>query len=234
MAAPTHAALQLQSVDSNTTQNGIKCCVYGKAGIGKTRLVLTCPQPLILSCERGMLSVRGHNLPQLPEINSLAELINCLDWCINSPQCAQFNTLFFDSISEAAEIVLKHSKATHKDGRQAHDHTNDQMIWKVFRGFRDIPRKHVVMTAKERYDEDQYTTIKQFKPSMPNARLRLELPHFFDYVFRYCDGINMQTQQPWKALQTSADPTCVAKDRSGKLAMYEHPDMASLFNKAMQ
>lgn len=44
--------------DISVTGRGIKLAVYGGAGIGKTRLSATAPNPLIISAESGLLSLK--------------------------------------------------------------------------------------------------------------------------------------------------------------------------------
>lgn len=222
--------LSVVSVDSQIQLNGIKCVVYGAAGVGKTRLAITAPKPLILSTERGILSLRGSNLPMLPEIQDLPQLINAHNWILNNPQARVFDTLFVDSITEIAEVILRGMKSA--DGRKNHNDTNVLVINQIFRAWRDLPRKHVVMIAKERRDEDQFTKIFQATPDMPNGKLRTALPGFFDFVFRYVATIGADGQ-PWSGLQCQANMHGIAKDRSGRLAPYEQPHLGNLFAKAM-
>jgi hypothetical protein len=229
MATPNLAPM---SVDATLVNNGVKCVVYGKAGAGKTRLALTVPKPIILSAERGLLSIKGHGLQQLPEISTLAELVNAHNWLMTNAAARQFDTVFVDSISEIAEVVLRNAKSQTKDGRKAHDDAAELIIQTIFRAFRDMPRMHVVMIAKERGDMDQLSQTMQYQPSMPNSKLREALPYYFDYVFRYVHGMNAD-RTPWEALQCRADATSIAKARSGAVSMWEQPHLGNIFNKAM-
>src|SRR4051812_48595027 len=102
---------QLQSTSQFVTY-GIKALVYGGSGTGKTRLAGTCPNPIIFSAEAGLLSLRQFNLPFL-RVASLTDLQTYYNWAAGQtlaglPACGQtFRTLFLDSISEIAEVVLK-------------------------------------------------------------------------------------------------------------------------------
>lgn len=224
--------MQVLDVDTQINLNGVKAVVYGAAGVGKTRLALTVPKPIILSAEKGLLSLRGHRLPMLPEIKNLADLINAHNWLLNDKASMQYETIVVDSISEIAEVVLRNSKNANKDGRKAHDEASELVINNVFRSFRDMPRRHVVLIAKERSDLDEYTRITLHKPDMPNGKLRLALPHYFDFVFRYINTVDAQGAQ-WQGLQTLGNVSGVAKDRSGRLAPYELPHLGNIFAKAM-
>ena len=44
-------------------ENGIKCLVYGRSGIGKTHLCATAPTPIIVGAEGGELSLREQDVP---------------------------------------------------------------------------------------------------------------------------------------------------------------------------
>jgi len=46
-------------------KNGVKILVYGQAGSGKTSLIRTLPNPLVLSAEAGLLSIQDADLPYI-------------------------------------------------------------------------------------------------------------------------------------------------------------------------
>lgn len=225
-------AFQIRPVEQTVENQGVKAVVYGGSGIGKTRLTLTCPRPLYLSAEVGGLSLRGSAVPTVL-ITGLPDLIEVYNWAKQSREAAAYDTLVLDSMSEMAENILRVAKQNTKDGRKAHNDAYEVTVVNVFNAFRDLPRKHVYMICKERHDEDTLTHVKQYKPSMPNGNLIRETPYKFDYVFRLFQHIDAQQQRStW--LQCAADATAVAKDRSGRLAMYEPPDLGVIFTKAMQ
>jgi hypothetical protein len=234
--------VQLRSVNQLTQANGVKCIVYGKAKIGKTMLVGTAPRPVIISAERGLLSLRkdfGH-LPGI-EITCLQDLINVHAWAFGSAEAKQFDTICLDSISEIAEVVLIAAKEQAKadaaktrkgvNGFQAYTDLNDQ-IMKVFRDFRDFAHKHVLFIAKEEWDKDEQTGMYMFRPSMPGKQLTMQLPYMFDEIFqinKFKDNNNME----FRALRTRSDNQNVAGDRSGRLDEWERPDLGSIFQKIL-
>ena len=55
---PPSAGLKIQYTDDPQIFSGVKCVVYGPAGGGKTRLLATAPSPIILSAEKGLLSLK--------------------------------------------------------------------------------------------------------------------------------------------------------------------------------
>ena len=53
--------------------NGVKVLCYGAAGAGKTSLIKTLPNPIVLSAEGGLLSIQDADLPYI-EISDMATL----------------------------------------------------------------------------------------------------------------------------------------------------------------
>ena len=49
--------------NTKTAQQAVKCLVYGESGVGKTRLTLTCPTPIIISSEKRLLSLKDAEIP---------------------------------------------------------------------------------------------------------------------------------------------------------------------------
>lgn len=233
--------MQAVQLDSIIQRNGVKCVGYGGSGVGKTRLVATAPRPLYISAERGGLSLRGAGIMALPEIKTLADLIAAHTWVMQSNEAKAFDTICLDSVSEIADIVLRGEKSNSKDGRKAHGQANDLVLNRIYRDFRDMPQKHVYFIAKETSFAvvptgtilpENAVVPRVYSPVMPNQTQRVELPYFFDVVFRYL-VVGQPGQEPWRGLQTYNDGSAIAKDRSGNLAPYEPPDLGAMFTKAM-
>ena len=57
------------------TANGVKLLVYGQAGAGKTSLIRTLPNPVVLSAEGGLLSIQDADLPciEIADMDDLRE-----------------------------------------------------------------------------------------------------------------------------------------------------------------
>ena len=214
---------------SQVHAQGVKMLVYGEAGAGKTTLISTLPKPIILSAEAGLLSLQGHDIPYI-EIDSMTTLGEAYEWLTESEEGEAFKSVALDSISEIAEVCLSGEKAISKDGRAAYGETNEKMA-QLIRAFRDLSGRHVLMTAKLEKVQDEQGRIL-YGPSMPGKRLSQELPFFFDEVLamrieRDAEG----TIQ--RALQCAPDGLWSAKDRSGKLDMYEGPDLGAVIAKIM-
>jgi phage nucleotide-binding protein len=219
-------AINLKST-GNLAGNGVKLLVYGQAGAGKTTLAPTLPNPIVLSAEGGLLSIQDADLPYI-EITTMAELQEAYKWLAESAEAAQFESVAIDSISEIAEVCLNYEKKVNKDPRAAYGSMQEQMA-DIIRAFRDLPAKHVLMTAKLEKTQDEMGRIL-YAPSMPGNKTGQSLPYFFDEVLalrveKDADGFAQ------RALMCDSDGLWLAKDRSGKLEAWEAPDLTVIINK---
>lgn len=207
--------------------NGVKVLVYGQAGAGKTSLIKTLPQPIVLSAEGGLLSIQDADLPFI-EISDMETLREAYTWLTQSDEAKGFQSVALDSISEIAEVVLNAEKKATKDPRQAYGAMQEQMA-DIIRAFRDLPGRHVYMSAKLEKTQDEMGRVL-YAPSMPGNKTGQALPYFFDEVLALRvekDGEGV-TQ---RALMCDSDGLWLAKDRSGKLEAWEAPDLGAIISK---
>jgi len=207
--------------------NGVKVLVYGQAGAGKTSLVKTLPKPIVLSAEGGLLSIQDADLPFI-EIGDMDTLKEAYSWLAGSDEAKQYQSVALDSISEIAEVVLNAEKKATKDPRQAYGAMQEQMA-DIIRAFRDLPGRHVYMSAKLEKTQDEMGRVL-YAPSMPGNKTGQALPYFFDEVLALRvekDGEGV-TQ---RALMCDSDGLWLAKDRSGKLEAWEAPDLGAIIAK---
>jgi len=219
-------AISLKRTKEATAQ-AVKLLVYGQAGAGKTSLIPTLPKPVILSAEGGLLSIADTNLPFI-EITSMDDLREAYKWLNSSAEAAEFESVALDSISEIAEVVLNAEKKINKDPRAAYGAMQEQMA-DIIRGFRDLPGKHVYMSAKLEKTQDEMGRVL-YAPSMPGNKTGQSLPYFFDEVLalRVEKDAEGNTR---RALMTDGDGLWLAKDRSGKLEVWEDADLGEIIKK---
>jgi len=218
-------AINLKSTGS-LAANGVKVLVYGQAGAGKTSLIKGLPRPIVLSAEGGLLSIQDADLPFI-EITSMDNLREAYEW-LGSDEAKQYQSVALDSISEIAEVCLNHEKKVNKDPRAAYGAMQEQMA-DIIRAFRDLPGRHILMTAKLEKSTDETGRIL-YAPSMPGNKTGQSLPYFFDEVLALRvekDGEGV-TQ---RALMCDSDGLWLAKDRSGKLEAWEAPDLSAIITK---
>lgn len=219
-------AINLKTTGS-LSANGVKLLVYGQAGAGKTSLIKTLPNPIVLSAEGGLLSLQDADLPFI-EISDMETLREAYTWLTQSDEAKGFESVALDSISEIAEVVLNAEKKATKDPRQAYGAMQEQMA-DIIRAFRDLPGRHVYMSAKLEKTQDEMGRVL-YAPSMPGNKTGQALPYFFDEVLALRvekDGEGV-TQ---RALMCDSDGLWLAKDRSGKLEAWEAPDLGAIIAK---
>lgn len=220
-------AIQLKTT-RNLHQTGVKFLVFGMSGVGKTSLIPTLPNPVILSAEGGLLSISDSDIPYI-EISSMADLMEAYTWVTTSAEATGFQSIALDSISEIAEVVLAEELKKSKDGRAAYGELNSKMM-EVIRAFRDIPGKHVYFSSKcEKAQDEQGRML--YSPSMPGKTLSMQIPYAFDMVFalRADKDSEGNTQ---RALMTDTDGLWIAKNRAaGKLDPWEAPDLGAIIRK---
>jgi hypothetical protein len=234
--------LQFSTASEESVSSGIKVLVYGGAGVGKTVLNATLPNPVLISAESGALSLRETNLRRLfgddksicynmpiITIKTADDLRDVHLWCQQSVEAKRFQSIGLDSISEIGEVVLNNARALVKDPRQAYGELIEKMETTI-RAFRDLPGKNILVSAKMEPTKDELSGIVKYGPSMPGQKLGPKLPYFFDLVFRL--GITKDQQgKDFRFLQTQPDLQFEAKDRSGALLPVEVPHLGYLFHK---
>lgn len=200
--------------------SNLKMVVFGAAGAGKTVLCSTAPNPLIISSEGGLLSLRGLDVPYV-EIKTANDLNSAYEMARKS----DYQSICIDSLSEVAESLLVELKKGVNDPRQAYGQLAEAMMV-MMRKFRDLPDKHVIYTAKQEIKTDESTGSMIIRPIMPGQLLPTQLPYLMDLVCHL--SVDKKGE---RKLQTKADRTKVAKDRSGKLADFEPANIQHIINK---
>jgi hypothetical protein len=223
-------ALQFSTTREQAQLHGIKVLVHARAGIGKTTLCATAPEPIILSAEAGLLSLAAFDIPVIV-IRSFIELQEAYDFITKNPHAARFKTVCLDSITEIGEQCLTAEKAKTKDPRKAYGEMQDIVIDWV-RKFRDIQGKHVYISAKQDMVKDDVTGISLYGPKAPGRQVGPALPYLFDEVFSLEVG---QTPEgvKYRYLRTAPSVQFEAKDRSNALDEIEEPHLGKIFAKIL-
>ncbi len=230
--------IKFTTSDDEARISGVKMLVYAPAGMGKTVLTATLPSPLLISTEKGLLSLNARNQQKIfgtaknvpiIEVNCLGDLDDALRFVATSNEAKQFESISMDSISDMAECVLSELKAKYKDPRQAYGDLFDKLCV-IVRGFRDLPGKHVYLTAKQERIQDSSGLLMN-GPSMPGKQLTGQLPHFFDEVFALDVSPKQADGSTYRFLRTQNTPQWLAKDRSGALDEFEQPNLANIIAK---
>lgn len=222
--------MQIQYTNKISVKDGVKTVVYGRSGSGKTRLSATAPRPIILSAEKGLLSLRKINIPYI-DISTYKELVDGYNWIMKSGDSKKYDTICLDSCSEIAEVVLAEESKKNKDPRKAYGETQQQM-YSMIRSFRDLEQRNVYFIAKEMLIATEgFDGGKRAVPIMPSDKLQQQLPYFFDLVLHLFVGKDTQGKE-YEALHCKTGTGWEAKDRSGNLDEIEYADLSYIFKKA--
>lgn len=219
------AIMLKNSADMSTLK--VNLLGYGQSGAGKTYAIRTLPNPVVLSAEGGLLSISDVQIPFI-EIKSMSELMEAYQWLTQSEEAKQFDSVAIDSISEIGEVCLSTEKKGAKDKRMAYGEMADQ-ISEIIRNFRDIPGKHVYMTAKLEQAKDELGRLLYY-PSMPGNKTTQGLPYFFDQCLAFRVEKDQDNNEQ-RMIQTRSDGLWQAKDRGGRLDPWEYPDLGNIINK---
>lgn len=226
---------------SESVPGPVRMAVYGLSGAGKTLLAASAPAPLIMSLEKGLLSLSPtniakvygegqtwvtYNVPYI-EISSVQQLKDLFAW-LQTPAAHIYKTIFIDSLSDAAEVVLADALANPaiKDPRQAYGVLGQDVLG-LIRAFRDLPtHHHIVFLCKAEKFTDDVTGSTQIGMKFPGKMLQSGAPYLLDEVFALEISQNGQRQ-----LRTKANWQYQCKDRSGKLDELEYPSISHILAK---
>lgn len=220
---------QITSTAQIAPKHGVKVLVYGRAGVGKTRLVVTTPRPFLISAESGLLSLRNHNIPVV-ELATIEQLEDIHRFFKESEEAKNYDTICIDSLTEIGEVILSNSKPLVKDQRLAYNIMMDKMHLFI-RDFRDLKGKHVYFAAQEESVEIK-TNVSILRAAMPGHKMGGKTPYHFDEVFRM-EIKNDNNGVPHRVLRTKANYACEAKDRSDALNELEPAHLGKIFNKIL-
>ena len=188
---------------------GVKCIIYGGAGVGKTRTIATAPSPIIISAEEGLLSLMEVEIPYI-EVKTLEDLNEAYN-LLKKDAGQTYKTIGLDSLSEIAEVLIAQELPKHKDGRQAYAALAQAMI-PMLKKFRDLKGVNTVFSCKKFDIKDEETGTVTTELMLPGNVLSNQVPYIVDELF-YMDV----DRKGIPFLQVKPSRKVFAKDRSGAL-----------------
>ena len=225
---------QLPQKTLGSTNRFYNFLVYGLHGVGKTYLASTAPRPVyLLDCDQGTLSLASADEVYYERVSKLAELQNRVLYLQDSFKANPnfVKTIFFDNLTEMQSLIMydltKGKLAQQKDWGDVLN-----IMTGVIRDIRDLPC-HKVFIAQEKTKEG-----KTF-PAMSGSIVE-KVPEYFDEVGHYTiatmmepvgNGVRERKATVIRAIEFTASPTCVTKDRSDCLSEYEDPDLTAIIDK---
>lgn len=206
----------------------VKMLIYGQSGIGKTSLLGTMPaaETLIVSAESGLLCLADKAI-DVTEVKSYDAVRAVYAYLAKNEDEGKYKYIAIDSLTEISDLLVKHLKA--KD--EYKNPSNVLKMWGEFsdtmiglvKAFRDLPR-HVAFSALSDDVNDGGIITKH--PLISGNKAQKLLSSFFDEVFYL--SINQDNE---REVFTQPTHSFIAKDRSGKLASFEAPDLTQIIAK---
>jgi len=215
---------------SKTNQSdldGLNIMIYGPPGVGKTKIIASLPSPLIISSERGNLTLKDYNIP-VAYIQNGQDLKAVYDQ-VKADKGKTIKSVAIDSVSDIAETMLGIAKKSNSDMRQAYGQIAELIIYWM-KQFRDLPGIHKYFVAQMAPFKDEVTGQVKWGPDFPGKQISKSAPYIFDLLLRAGVHVDEKGERTYY-LQTKADQYYDAKDRSDKLDSYEQPSFTTILAK---
>jgi len=221
--------------------NRFTALVIGDAGIGKTSLVRTIPDDekvCVLSAESGLLSVKDlvqSGKIQGFEITSFQDMREAYQHLLTDDEAQKtFQWIFIDSLTEISSRCVEAMKAKYPSGADSFKLWGDynDLLTTLIKGFRDLHQYSVVFSCLPSVEKDE-ANRRFVGPAVSGASLKERLTSYFDEVF-FMTSQKTDEGQEYRCFITQPYLRYPAKDRSGKLALIEKPDLANIKRKIME
>ena len=219
--------------------SAIKILIYAPSGAGKTFSASTLKdKTLIISAESGLLSLssekidyidmtKNEKLETIDYADRLANLSKVYNFLVKSDH--KYETVFIDSLTEIAQIIDAHCEKKfpeRKDGMVRWGEYN-KIFTSLVKKFRDLPI-NVIFTCLSAVEKDENN--KRFTTFSVFGAIAQRLPQYFDEVF-YLHAAQNENKLIKRYFQTAHAEQITAKDRSGKLDLFEPVDFDKIFKK---
>jgi hypothetical protein len=218
--------------------NRFTCLVIGTAGIGKTSLIRTIPEgerALILSAESGLLCiadlVRSGQVEGF-EIGNFSEMKEAYQFLL-SPDGKKYQWVFIDSLSEISSRCVEAMQAKYPSKSDSFPMWGEYnfLVTQLVKGFRDLQTHSVVFSCLPSIDKDE-SNRRYIAPAVSGSSFKERLTSYFDEVF-FMESRQTDDGTEYRCFLTQPIERYPAKDRSGKLAPIEKPDLSHIQNKIL-
>ena len=231
--------------------------IIAPAGMGKTSLIRTVlgqewdieqkawvPKEVqtnervcVISAESGLLCIRDlirQERVEGFEIETFADLKEAYDLLAMDPAMKdRYQWVFIDSLTEISDRCNRHFKDKYPQKEKTFDRWEDYSLTMLTRikGFRDLTDYNVVFTCLPTVDMDE-NKRRYIAPNVTGKGLKEILTSIFDEVF-YMDVLTEEGGIEYRAFITGPHERFPGKDRSGKLALFEKPDLGWIKDKIL-
>ena len=229
--------MALKSITPESTDR-FNALIVGASGIGKTSLLRTIPETdrvIVLSAEAGLLCVRDlvrEGKVEGFEILDFTDMRDAYQLLVHDRDDQErYQWVFIDSLSEIAERCVEAMKQKYPNKSDSFNLWGDytDYMTALVKKFRDLHPYNVIFTCLPQVETDE-NNRRFYAPAISGSQLKNRLTSYFDEVFfmttqKADDGMESRIfiTQPYERYP--------AKDRSGKLALIERPDLGYIATK---
>lgn len=209
-------------------QEGIKVVGYGQSAMGKTFLINTLPDPIIINIEHKLAPIKNKSIPVI-NVTNAAEAIDAIRFVSTSDDMRNYKSIAIDSLTELSDLIFADAyKKKNGNSFGAANSETEQLMTQIYKQLKSVVDKNLYMIAK--YDEiSDSEKIVKFRPRLSTKRLTLDLPHKFDVVVAV-RRVKFENEMQY-VIQGQEDGMYFASDVFGTLDKWEAPDLGLLFEK---
>lgn len=228
---------------SASLKDSLSFLTYGQSGAGKTSLAKTFPdvsKTCVISLENGLRSISDSNISvydctvdangkEMERHVRHDKFLHALKIFQGQELKDKYKYLMIDSLTEIAQNLVEKVKLIYpdkKDSMKLWGDYNDAML-NIVKSIRDLKGYTIVVTALDKVDKDEFN--RRFHAVDIAGKISDRLPAFFDEVF-YLGQFEINDKKEILLLTQNYE-TYVAKDRSGKLDLFEKPDLKTIITK---
>lgn len=228
-------------------QEKINAIVYGSAGSGKTHLLGTLNEPvLIFDFERGVQSLRNKKITYfdmtedfdgnyVKDVDRHALLLKALH-SLKTGKLLEKDVkwIAIDSLTELAENIIKFERVEErKRAERTNENINGFNVWgnyiekviDLIKGLRDMSKYNIIITALATKHKDDSTGIESLTAAL-QGNVKDRIPAIYDQVLYLHREENDE-----RFLMSKSTHGFICKDRSGTLDPKEPADLSVLVKK---
>lgn len=218
----------------------IAMLVIGPAGVGKTSLIKTFPEPssqtLMISFEGGTACLDGTDFDVVESDNTdpIGFMGKVYEALSSDEYKNKYKNIFIDSLTEMGQVILAQLKkdphlGQAKNALQMYGRYNDLMTM-IIKSFRDMSDYNVVFTCLDAVDKDGLEKIESV--NIPGSSVKSSIRAWFDIVVFY-KIFKDEEGNAHRKLITNTEDSPLAKDRTGKLEHYEDANLSTIIKKVL-